>query len=100
MFTLDEKIISESKEKLNFNDVLISNMNYLIQCLMNRFRSIMKVSLCVEDREIILNTYDRFDNIFTFDIIDIINASEFDIANSIETLYRVYEKALIIESMR
>lgn len=100
MFTLDENIIIELREKLKFNDILICNFQYLVQCLMNRFRSIRKVKLKVEEDQIILNTHDRFCNFFTFYILDIVYSSEFDIASSIETLYNAYEKAIIEESMR
>lgn len=100
MFILDENTIIELRNKLNFNDILICNLQYLVQCLINRFCSIREAKLHVEEDEIILNTHDRFYNFFTFYIIDIIYTSEFDIASSIETLYNVYEKAIIEESMR
>lgn len=100
MFNLDKRIIMKLRYTCNFNDILICNLQYLVQCLMNRFRSISNAKIHVEENNIILNTYDRFGNFFTFYILDIVYSSEFDIASSIETLYNSYEKAIIEESMR
>lgn len=100
MFTLDKRIIMKLRYTCNFNDILICNLQYLVQCLMNRFRSISNAKIHVEENNIILNTYDRFGNLFTFYILDIVYSSEFDIASSIEKLYNAYEKAIIEESMR
>lgn len=101
MFTLSEKIINDCRKNFSFDDVLICNMQYLIQCLMHRFRSIKNVNLHVNKNTITLNTCDRFGNIFTFySIENLVYVSEFDIAKSIETLYSMYEESLIKESMR
>lgn len=100
MFTLDKKTIMKLRYTCNFNDILICNLQYLLQCLINRFRSISNAKIHVEENNIILNTYDRFGNLFTFYILDIVYLSELDIVSSIEKLYNAYEKAIIEESMR